>query len=400
VVVDGIPANYRAIYCYAWDLAEAGVDTALRSFRDLGLNTVTIAGSYHAGKFLRPHGKQGKIYFPEDGTVYFRSNSSRYGSIQPVANSILEQQDVLRELTEAGTLNVNVWLVLLHNSRLGAAHPEACVQNAFGDRYIYSLSPSHPNAREYAIGLARDVSEAYPISGLSMESPGYAPYAHGYHHEFSLFRHNRWLDNLLGLDFSPYAMKRANAAGIDAERLRAQVAHDISNYLDSDINFPDDMAEAFWLADVQSNGDLRRFLDFRNTEVTSLVSEIRSAVRADAAVAVIPSVARPTSGCWYEGSDLRALAEATGIIEACFYEPSVDRIQSDLFDLKRRLPVNSRIRAILRPSYPDLSTKASFLSAVDVLRDGGIEDFAFYNWGHLRRSNLEWIAEAMGRTAS
>ena len=31
-------------------------------------DTVTVAGSYHAGKFLRPHGK-GKVYFPEDGTV-------------------------------------------------------------------------------------------------------------------------------------------------------------------------------------------------------------------------------------------------------------------------------------------------------------------------------------------
>ena len=43
-------------------------------FRALGLNTVTLAGSYHAGKFLRPHGTAGKVYFPEDGTVYFRTD--------------------------------------------------------------------------------------------------------------------------------------------------------------------------------------------------------------------------------------------------------------------------------------------------------------------------------------
>jgi hypothetical protein len=64
--------SYRAIYAYAWDIAEAGVAESVREFREVGLDTVTLAGSYHAGKFLRPHGKTGKVYFPEDGTVYFR----------------------------------------------------------------------------------------------------------------------------------------------------------------------------------------------------------------------------------------------------------------------------------------------------------------------------------------
>ena len=81
------------------------------------------------------------------------------------------------------------------------------------------------------------------------------------------------------------------------------------------------MAEAFWLADTRSDGALGAFLAWRCDVVTSLVAEIRAAVRKDAAVAVIPSVARPTGGAWYEGSDLAALAEAAGIIEACFYEP-------------------------------------------------------------------------------
>ena len=55
----------------------------------LGLDTVTIAGSYHAGKFLRPHGRNGKVYFPEDGTTYFRTDGSRYGAIKPFPNSLL-----------------------------------------------------------------------------------------------------------------------------------------------------------------------------------------------------------------------------------------------------------------------------------------------------------------------
>jgi hypothetical protein len=391
--------SYKAIYAYAWDIAETGVEDAVKQFHDLGLDTVSIAGSYHAGKFMRPHGKTGKIYFPEDGTVYFNPDPSRYGAIKPIANTMLAERDVLGELAARSDIATNAWLVLLHNSALGLKHRDACVENAFGDRYVYSLCPSHPEVRAYAIGLARDVSERYPVSGLSLESPGYAPYVHGYHHEFALVRQNRWLDNLLGLCFSEHSIAGAEAAGIDARRLRAQVAADIEAYLKSDIDFPDDMAEAFWLADVQADGDLRRYLDWRNGVVTSLVAEIRAAVRPEVSLAVVPSVARPTSGAWYEGTDLKALAEAGIIIEACFYEPTAMRVKSDLFDIKRRIGPAGKLRGILRPGHPDLADRAEFLAAVAALQAGGVEDLAFYNWGHLRQHNLAWIGQALKDSA-
>lgn len=390
--------SYKAIYCYAWDLVESGVGPAVDEFLGLGLDTVTIAGSYHAGKFLRPHGKTGKVYFPEDGTTYFRTDAARYGAIKPLPNSTLSQQDVVSDLLDDGRVAVNVWLVLLHNTTLGMAHPGSVVRNAFGDPYFYNLCPSAPEARAYAKGLAKDVTENYPIAGISMEAPGFTPYAHGYHHEFALMRSNPWLENLLGLCFCDHCVARAETAGIDAGRLKAQVAADISAYLDSDIDFPPDMAEAFWKADAVVNGDLRLYLDFRSEVVTSLVSEIRAEVRKDAKVAVIPSVARPTGGAWYEGSDLHALGEATGIIEACFYEPSSMRVKADLFDLRRRIDRDVTVRGILRPSFPDLENKGDFLAAVDALRAGGVDELAFYNYGHLRRANLAWIGTALGGT--
>ena len=387
--------SYKAIYTYAWDLAETGVSSAADEFRGLGLDTVTIAGSYHAGKFMRPHGKTGKVYFPEDGTVYFNADTSRYGAIKPIANSLLGERDILRELTDKSGMAVNVWLVLLHNTALGMAHPDAVVRNAFGDPYFYNLCPSAPEARAYAIGLAKDVTESYQVGGISLEAPGFTPYAHGYHHEFALMKSNPWLENQLGLCFCEHCVGGAEKAGIDARRFKAQVAGDISAYLDSDIDYPADMAEAFWRADIAADGDLRRYLDFRNGVVTSLVEDIRAAVRPDVNVAVIPSVARPTGGAWYEGSDLGALARSPGIIEACFYEPSAMRVKSDMFDIRRRMKGHGKLRGILRPSHPDLATKGEFLEAIQALRHGGVEELAFYNWGHLRRNNLAWIGEAL-----
>ena len=347
--------GYKAIYAYAWDVAEIGVNAAVDRFLALGLDTVTIAGSYHAGKFLRPHGESGKVYFPEDGTIYFKPDLSRYGAIKPVENSMLSSgQDIMRELVGQSRIATNVWLVLLHNTRLGSEHPGSAVANAFGDRYLYNLCPSAPDARAFAIGLARDVSESYAVSGVSLETPGFLPYAHGYHHEFALNRPNRWLDGQLGLCFCAHCMAGAKGAGIRIEALKRQVGADIEAYFASDADFPPDMGEAFWLADVRSGGDLGAYLDWRCSVVTSLVREIREVVRKDATVAVIPSVARPTGGAWYEGSDLAALAEAAGIVEACFYEPRAERIKADLFDVKRRLRGKGRLRGIVRPAFPDL----------------------------------------------
>jgi hypothetical protein len=387
--------SYKAIYCYAWDLAEDGVKNTADQFRKLGLDTVTIAGSYHAGKFLRPHGKAGKVYFPEDGTVYFKTDLRRYGSIKPVANSMLAERDILLELTQAADINTNVWLVLLHNTLLGNAYPQATVANAFGDRYIYNLCPTAPEVRAYALGLARDVTETYRVSGISMETPGFLPYAHGFHHEFALNMSNRWLDNQLGLCFCEHCLGGATRAGIDAGRLKTQVAEDIGAYLASDLDFPADMAEAFWLADTRSDGELKAFLDWRCTVVTSLVAEIRGAVRDDVNVAVIPSVARPTAGAWYEGSDLAALAKAAGIIEACFYEPGAARVKSDIFDIKRRLKGRGKLRGILRPAYPDFNDRGEFIAAAEALVENGVDEIAFYNWGHLRSANIAWIGEAL-----
>ena len=56
--------GYRAIYSYAWDVAERPLADFAREVRGLGLNTVTLAGSYHAGKFIRPHGAAARSISP------------------------------------------------------------------------------------------------------------------------------------------------------------------------------------------------------------------------------------------------------------------------------------------------------------------------------------------------
>ncbi len=390
----------RALYCYAWDLADKGVDAAVEEFKALGVNTATLAASYHAGKFLRPHGESGRVCFPQDGTAYFRTDPSHYGEIKPVENDILKNEDVLATLCGRQDIKVNAWLVLMHNSRLGAAYPHASVENAFGDRYVYSLCPASPAAREYAVALCTDVMQSYAVGTIALETPGFLPYVHGYHHEFALVRQNVWLNNLLGLCFCEHCLAGSQSAGIDAEALRHRVKASVDGYLVSDLDHPDDMAAAFWLADVVQDADLGAYLRWRCATVTTLVGDIRAAVRDDVAVGVIPSVARPTGGAWYEGTDLNALGRFADRIDVCFYEPSVARVKSDYLDVARRLEGNSTIGGILRPSYPDHQSGDAVAGAVRALTAAGVEDIAFYNYGHLRQASLDWIAQALAVESS
>ena len=128
---------------------------------------------------------------------------------------------------------------------------------------------------------------------------------------------------------------------------------------------------------------------------TSLAEEIREGVRKDVEVAIIPSVARPTGGAWYEGTDLKAIAKTTGVIEACFYEPSIDRIKADLTDIQVRTNNIGKIKGILRPAFPDLTSEDAVVGAVSELWDGGVKDIGFYNYGHIRSQSLKWIGKAL-----
>ena len=203
--------SYRAIYAYPWNLADEGVSAVVDAVRALGIDTITVAGCYHAGKFLQPHGRRAKVYFPDDGTVYFKADPSRYGAIKPILSSLVRERDVLSEVAASHQVAANAWMVLLHNSRLGALNPLSTVRNAFGDRYVYSLCPSAPDAREYAITLCKDVTDNYAVSGISIETPGFLPYTHGYHHEFAMVRPNTWLHSRLGLCFCDHCLSKAEA---------------------------------------------------------------------------------------------------------------------------------------------------------------------------------------------
>jgi hypothetical protein len=388
--------GYRGVYLYAWDLADEGVAEVAARLRDVGANTAVLAAAYHAGKLIRPHGRSGKVHFPEDGTIYFRHRPERYGRTRPVPNSLLEAMDPLAELArQAPDIDRVAWVVCCHNTRLGERHPELVARNCFGDPLVYSLDPAHPEVRAYVVSLCRDLAEQHEPAALVLETPGWLPYDHGFHHEHALLPLNEWLKVLLGLDFAPATLDAARRAGIDAEPLRRRAAAAVEAWLARDLDLDEARARDWLLGDLVGDPDWAAFLRWRCRCVASLVAEVRDAVPRPTEVRVIPSVQRPTVRGWVEGSDLAMLAEAADRIEVCAYEPEAAAVAADIFDVRRRVGAATRLSAVLRPTHPDLAGGAAAAAAARALRAAGVEGLAFYNYGHWRLPALERVREAI-----
>ena len=197
-----------------------------------GLNSVSLATSYHAGRFLQPRSPKRKVYFPEDGTIYFHPTPAPLGGAR---RSNPRSPDVIagrrgrssRARDAGGTRAASkcaCWTVCLHNTRLGMLHPGAVTRNAFGDPNYYSLCPSNPDARAYVCALVEDLTtRTSQISSNSRARPSWDSLM-SYHHDKDGVGLTAEDDFALSLCFCDSCLARAAKAGVDGEAARRTVA--------------------------------------------------------------------------------------------------------------------------------------------------------------------------------
>ncbi len=374
------------MYTYAWDLHEEGIITVTNRLRDAGLDTVTLATSYHAGKFLRPHAPRHKVYFPEDGTVYFRPNPSLYGRIKPRVASIVEDFDVLRELeTYAPDFNRVGWTVGLHNTPLGMAHPDITAKNAFGDPLFNSLCPSQPDVRAYLVSLCTDLGDNYALSELVIETPGWQVYRHGHHHEFELVELSNRVETLLGICFCDVCRANAKKCGVDADGLAKNTRKELELF------FADGTEPAI---DPKNDPEWRALHAWRAEVVAELVREARSALNPEVSLAIVPTVQTPNDLCWSEGSDLSLLADVADRLEIPVYQTGLRAMTTDVENVRTSAGADAKIGYILRPTYPNIANAEQTREAVQMVNGAGAETISFYNYGHMRLQSLDWIKAA------
>jgi hypothetical protein len=272
-----------SMWTYPWDIQDQGITATFNDLRSrAGLNTISLATSYHAGRFLQPRSPTQKAYFPEDGTVYFTPSESLWATreIRPLkAGNVTERGDMLRALVDArdkGGMKVSCWTVCLHNTRLGMLHPQHVTRNAFGNPNYYNLCPSSPAARDYVVTLVHDVTTHYKPDVLELESPNFMGFAHEFHHEKDGVGMNEEDDFILSLCFCDHCMARGEKAGVPMVQARETVKTFIAEMCEREIpekqfgDFPAAGIDAFkaWPA-------LHEFLQWRTEPVTSLIAEIK-----------------------------------------------------------------------------------------------------------------------------
>lgn len=389
---------HLSMWTYPWDIQDQGIEALAADLAGrAGLNTVSIATSYHAGRFLQPRSPTQKAYFPEDGTIYFRPDETLWQGkeIRPlVAENVSERGDMLAALTaarETTGLAVSCWTVCLHNSRLGMLHPQHVTRNAFGNANYYNLCPSSPAARDYVITLVRDITTNHKPDMLELESPNFMGFAHEYHHEKDGVGLNAEDDFLLSLCFCNHCTARAEKAGVPVEGARKTVARFIAELCERAVpekqfaDFPDAGIDAF-----RTHPELHAFLTWRAEPVTSLIGEIKAA--ADPATRI---VLIDLKDGWLGGVDLEAVGKLCDGAILCCYGMTPEAVRDVIRTGRAMLGPDKFLGLGLRVFYPEVDGPAILAARTKAAVDAGADGVNFYNYGLIPAKRLDWVKEAV-----
>ncbi|MEU1215787.1 hypothetical protein ABZ424_25990 [Streptomyces sp. NPDC005790] len=214
-------------FLYPWDVV--GDPQAADRLAGLGVQQVTLASAYHSTRALTPRHPDHRIVTAEHAAVLYPPDATRWAgrALHPYAQSWVAGEDPYAEAAEAlagAGLQVHSWVVLAHNSRLGAEHPDTSVVNAYGDRYPWAPCIAQPAVHAYLVNLAAEAAVRPGASGTELESLGWYGFAH-------LHAHDKTSGIVLG-DAAQYLMSLCFCAdceagygsvGLDGEELRVAV---------------------------------------------------------------------------------------------------------------------------------------------------------------------------------
>ena len=172
-------------FVYPWDVN--GDPEAAARIAGLGVQQATLASAYHSTRALTPRHPRHRIVTAEHAAVLYPTDSRWDGrALRPYAAGDWAPGDAFGEAAEAlaaAGLDVHTWVVLAHNSRLGAEHPDTSVVNAYGDRYPWAPCIAQPATRAYLVDLAVEAALRPGAAGTELESLGWYGLQHLHAHD-------------------------------------------------------------------------------------------------------------------------------------------------------------------------------------------------------------------------
>ncbi|MFH8341214.1 hypothetical protein [Streptomyces sp. AM6-12] len=215
-----------AAFVYPWDVN--GDPDAPARIVGLGVEQVTLAAAYHSTRALTPRHPRHRIVTAEHAAVLYPPGDRWTGrALRPRPAGRWAPGDAhgeaARALAAAG-LAVHTWVVLAHNSRLGADHPDTSVVNAYGDRYPWAPCIAQEATRAYLTDLAAEAAVRPGARGSELESLGWygLPHLHA-HDKISGVPLGEAGEYLMSLCFCPSCRTGYGEHGLDAGELASAV---------------------------------------------------------------------------------------------------------------------------------------------------------------------------------
>ncbi|MFH8939441.1 hypothetical protein [Streptomyces griseosporeus] len=213
-------------FVYPWDVN--GDPEAPARIAGLGVRQATLAAAYHSTRALTPRHPRHRVVTAEYAAVLYPPGAHWADrALRPYPAGDWAPGDAWGEAAAAlagAGLEVHTWVVLAHNSRLGAEHPDTSVVNAYGDRYPWAPCIAQPATRAYLVDLAAEAAVRPGAAGTELESLGWYGLAHLHAHDktggVGLGEAGQYL---MSLCFCPACRDGYGRHGLDADRLAAAV---------------------------------------------------------------------------------------------------------------------------------------------------------------------------------
>lgn len=395
-------ASASALYLFASDIQDEGVERVVDGASRLGSSTLALALAYHQARDLMPHaGTKPRLRYRRDG-VFFDPDPDRWSRsrVQPLVQEEGLRAAAAQLLDRSGEASVEAWTVFLHNTGLGERHPELASVTCFGDRLLSNLCPANPDVADYSVALADDVS----ARGLDViaEALSGQTFAHGHHHERSFTPIGAGDEALLALCFCEHCAGAAQ--DVDVEALAARSRERVQRAFAGAAPLP---ATREALVGVLGD-DLLEYLRAQQSAVSSLAGRVRERVRAngqrlsfmDLTGAVLgygdgtPEGSPAAEQAWRIRIDPAAAALSADSYSILGYVADPGRLATDVASY-RSVIGDTRLRVILRPGHPDATSADHLRLKVHAAFAAGADQVDFYNYGMYDEAVLSRIPFAL-----
>lgn len=399
-----VPARTRPVpgsqYVFAADLVDEGAQVVADQVRAQGLSAISLAMAYHQSRDVVPHpGAKPRVRYRQDG-VNFEPDPTIWGSsrVQPKVQSATDVAAVAELLGLEDRIEVEAWLVILHNTELGERYPELTCETSFGDKLRAHLCPTNPDAVEYAVNLSRQVS----AMGMDVIAEGlnFQPFPHGHHHERSFSPVGPGDEILLSLCFCQHCEAAGNAQGIPMVELRQRICDQVDQAFDR----PDQLDSTLEALAGAVGEEVLALIELRERIVADVARKVADAVHENGRLFSymdlmgsvlsydhgVPSGAPAAQQAWRLGIDIEQVAAVSDSVTVLAYSADTGRLESDVASYVPLLG-GKPLRVIMRPGHPDTTSTEHLARKIEACGAAGASQVDFYNYGMYTHRVLDRI---------